>query len=122
MGTQNDTSRRWYRGSVHQLRAQEPVWRRNAEGISMQFCSRDLRERIAGQCYVGIDIRASHPTMLRARLTAVGKRVRLLDDWVLNKEACAECVAEKTANTRNFRPTTAQIKDLVNAGLNGASL
>ena len=29
-----------------------PFGRRNAEGISPQFCSRDLREEIAGQYYV----------------------------------------------------------------------
>ena len=99
-----------------------PFGRRNAEGISLQFCSRDLREQIAGQYYVEIDIRTSHPTMLRARLAAVGKRVRLIDEWVDNKEACAGRIAEETELTRNFRPTMTQIKDLINAGLNGASV
>ena len=65
-----------------------PFGRRNAEGISLQFCSRDLREQIAGQYYVEIDIRTSHPTMLRARLAALGKRVSLIDEWTLDNEAC----------------------------------
>ena len=65
-----------------------PFGRRNAEGISLQFCSRDLRERIAGQYYIEIDIRTSHRTMLRARLAALGKRVSLIDEWTLDNEAC----------------------------------
>ena len=99
-----------------------PFGRRNAEGIGLQFCSRDLRERIAGQYYVEVDIRTSHTTMLRARLAALGKRVRLIDEWTLDKEACAERIAEETAQTKNFRPSTAQIKDLINASLNRSSV
>ena len=75
-----------------------PFGRRNAECISLQFCSRDLRERIAGQYYVEVDIRTSHTTMLRARLAALGKRVRLIDEWTLDKEACAERIAEEIAS------------------------
>ena len=54
--------------------------RRNAEGVSLQFCSKELRQRIAGKFYVEIDIKSSHPTMLRTRLARLGKRIKLLDE------------------------------------------
>ena len=54
-----------------------PFSRRNATGVSLQFCSKGLRHRIAGQIYTEIDIRGSHPTMLQTRLASVGKRVLL---------------------------------------------
>ena len=54
--------------------------RRNAEGVSLQFCSKELRQRIAGKFYIEIDIKSSHPTMLRTRLARLGKRIKLLDE------------------------------------------
>ena len=52
---------------THYVRS-NPFSRRNAEGVSLQFCSKELRERIAGRFYVELDIKSSHPTMLRTRL------------------------------------------------------
>ena len=98
-----------------------PFGRRNAEGVSLQFCSRELRERIAGRFYIEIDIKGSHPTMLLARLAAVGKRVRFLEEWAQDKEACAGRIADE-AEKLGHRPLTAAVKDLVLASINGASI
>jgi ribonuclease HI len=38
-----------------------PFSRRNAEGVSLQFCSKKLRQQIAGGIYTEIDIRALAP-------------------------------------------------------------
>ena len=48
----------------------------------MQFCSKELREHIAGKFYLELDIKSSHPTMLRIRLARLGKRIKFLDEWV----------------------------------------
>ena len=73
---------------THYVRS-NPFGRRNAEGVSLQFCSKELRERIAGRFYVELDIKSSHPTMLRTRLARLGKRMRRLYDWAEDKDACA---------------------------------
>ena len=89
----------------------------------MQFCSKRLRVLIAGQTYVEVDIRSSHPTMLRTRLASVGKRIRLLDEWVQDREKCAARVAEEAAKeTGGHRPAVAEVKELVLAAINGAGV
>ena len=96
--------------------------RRNAEGVSLQFCSKGLRQKIAGQIYVEIDVSASHPTMLQTRLASVGKRVPLLDEWVRDKDAAiAEINAELQRVHQMFQPSS-EVKELVLAMINGASV
>ena len=73
-----------------------PFGRRNAEGISLQSCSKALRERIAGKFYVELDVKSSHPAMLRTRLARLGKRITFLDEWVDDKESCAERISTAT--------------------------
>ena len=101
-----------------------PYARRNAEGVSLQFCSKELRQKIAGDIYVEVDIKGSHPTMLRAQLRRVGVSVPLLDRWVTNRVACmdelrAEC--RKMSSEGKHAPTDGEIKELVLAMINGAS-
>ena len=96
--------------------------RRNAEGVSLQFCSKEFRKRIAGKFYVELDIKSSHPAMLRTRLARLGKRIRLLDDWAEDKEACAERISQETAGMFGIQPQAAAIKDLILAAINGASV
>ena len=96
--------------------------RRNAEGVSLQFCSKELRQRIAGKFYIEIDIKSSHPTMLRTRLARLGKRIKLLDEWVEDKETCAERIAAETELTHGVRPPAAAVKDVILAAINGASV
>ena len=91
------------------LRA-NPFGRRNAEGVSLQFCSKELRERIARRFYIEIDIKGPHPTMLMARLAADGKRVRFIEEWFQNKEACTERIAGE-AEKLGFRPKTEAVTD-----------
>ena len=98
-----------------------PFARRNAEGVSLQFCSKNLRQKIAGEIYTEIDIKGSHPTMLRAQLSRVGYRLPLLDRWVDDREACVaeiqlEC--QKAGGT----PTQGEVKGLFLALVNGAGL
>ena len=75
----------WPRGDgtatvqTHYVR-NNPFGRRNAEGVSLQSCSEALRERIAGEFYVELDVKSSHPTMLRTRLARIGKRIQHLDE------------------------------------------
>jgi len=97
-----------------------PYSRRNAEGVSLQFCSKGLRWRIAGQIYTEIDIRGSHPTMLRARLASVGKRVPLLDEWVLSRDECVKRLREEIAAKHERKPDEREVKELVLAMINGA--
>ena len=106
---------------THYVRS-NPFSRRNAEGVSLQFCSKELRERIAGRFYVELDIKSSHPTMLRTRLARLGKRIRLLDDWAEDMEACAERISQETAGMFGIQPQAAAIKDLILAAINGASV
>ena len=95
--------------------------RRNAEGVSLQFCSKKLRQMIAGDIYAELDVSASHPTMLQARLTSVGKRVPLLGEWVRDKSAViAEISAELQERHQVFQPSS-DVKELVLAMINGAS-
>ena len=96
--------------------------RRNAEGVSLQFCSKGLRQLIAGQIYVEVDISTSHLTMLQTRLASVGKRVPLIDDWVRDKNAkSAEISAEVLERHQLFKPTE-DVKELVLAMINGANV
>ena len=79
--------------------------RRNAEGVSLQFCSKGLRQKIAGHTYAEIDISTSHPTMLQTRLASVGKRVPLIDDWVRDKNATsAEISTDVLERHQLFKP------------------
>ena len=102
-----------------------PFSRRNAEGINLQFPSRGLRQYIAGEVYVEIDIRASHPTMLQERLRRVGARIPLLDKWNADR---AGCIAEVRADCARTGGATAKkleegdVKGVVLAALNGASV
>ena len=101
-----------------------PFSRRNAEGVSLQFCSRELRGEIAGEIYVEIDIKGSHPTMLREQLRRVGVSIPLLDKWVTDRAGCiAELLADcrKSGGEKAGMPTEKEVKDLVLAMLNGAS-
>ena len=59
--------------------------------------------------------------MLLARLAAVGKRVRFLEEWAQDKEACAGRIADE-AEKLGYRPLTAAVKELVLASINGASI
>ena len=95
--------------------------RRNAEGVSLQFCSKKLRQMVAGTIYAELDVCASHPTMLQARLASVGKRVPLLDEWVRDKSAViAEISAELQRRHQVFQPGS-EVRELVPAMINGAS-
>ena len=90
----------------------------------MQFCSRELRQLIAGDIYVEIDIKGSHPTMLREQLRRVGVSIALLDKWVTDRAGCiAELLADcrKCGGGKARMPTERDVKDLVLAMLNGAS-
>ncbi|MEC9114597.1 MAG: hypothetical protein VX650_09670 [Actinomycetota bacterium] len=60
--------------------------------------------------------------MLRTRLARLGKRIKLLDEWVEDKEACAERIAAETALTHGVRPPAAAVKDVILAAINGASV
>ena len=98
-----------------------PFSRRNAEGVSLQFCSKKLRQMVAGTIYAELDVCASHPTMLQARLASVGKRVPLLDEWVRDKSAViAEISTELQRRHKVFQPGS-EVKELVLAMINGAS-
>ena len=99
-----------------------PFSRRNAEGVSLQFCSKKLRKMIAGGIYAEIDIRASHPTMLQTRLASVGKRIPMLDEWVRDKEATIAEIGAELRNKHGDFKTGEEIKDLVLAMINGASV
>jgi len=101
-----------------------PSARRNAEGVSLQFCSRELRQWIAGGIYVEIDVKGSHPTMLRAQLRRVGVSIQLLDRWVTDRAGCIAEVIEdcrRSGGGNENLPADAEVKDLVLAMLNGAS-
>ena len=99
-----------------------PFGRRNAEGVSLQFCSKALRERIAGKFYVELDVKSSHPTMLRTRLARLGKRIQFLDEWVENKESSAERITIETNLAYGVQVTDAMVKDLVLAAINVANV
>ena len=99
-----------------------PFSRRNAEGVSLQFCSKKLRKMIAGGIYAEIDIRASHPTMLQTRLASVGKRIPMLDEWVRDKEATIAEIGAELRNKHGDFKTSEEIKYLVLAMINGASV
>ena len=96
--------------------------RRNAEGVTLQFCSKGLRQKIAGTIYAELDIKASHPTMLQARLASVGKRIRLLDEWVRDKEATIAEISAELRSKHGELQAGAEIKELVLAMIKGASV
>ena len=52
----------------------------------------------------------------------MGERIRLLDDWAEDKEACAERISQETAGMFGIQPQAAAIKDLILAAINGASV
>ena len=60
--------------------------------------------------------------MLRTRLARLGERIRLLDDWAEDKEACAERISQETAGIFGIQPQAAAIKDLILAAISGASV
>ena len=95
--------------------------RRNAEGVSLQFCSKTLRQRIAGDIYTELDIRGSHPTMLQTRLANVGKRVPLLDEWTRDKSAAIAKISEELQQKHGAKREADEVKELVLAMINGAS-
>ena len=95
--------------------------RRNAEGVSLQFCSKTLRQRIAGDIYTELDIRGSHPTMLQTRLASVGKRVPLLDEWTRDKSAAIAKISEELQQKHGAKREADEVKELVLAMINGAS-
>ena len=95
--------------------------RRNAEGVSLQGCSKGLRQKITGAIYTEVDVRASHPTMLQARLASVGKRIPLLDEWVRDKKAAIAEIGTEIRSKHGVFKSGDEIKELVLAMLNGAS-
>ena len=96
--------------------------RRDAEGVSLQFCSKALQERIAGKFYAELDVKSSHPTMLRTRPARLGKRIQFLDEWVENKESSAERITIETNLAYGVQVTDAMVKDLVLAAINVANV
>ena len=60
--------------------------------------------------------------MLRTRLARLGKRIKLLDEWVDDKESCAEQISNETNLVYGVQVTDAMAKELVLAAINGANV
>ena len=95
---------------MHYVR-NNPFGRRNAEGVSLQFYSKGLRERIAGKFYVELDIKSPQPPMLRTRLAWLGKIIRTAPCGVGRRQS-GMCRADQSRDSN--------VRELILAAINGA--
>ena len=60
--------------------------------------------------------------MLRTRLARLGKRIKLLDEWVDGKESCIKQISTETNLLYGVQVTDAMVKELILAAINGANV